>query len=215
MSSEATPENATDLFAPRRKLHWPDWSKTTLRDVEVPSEGIGGVAVVTCEDARRARRYRYVLKGASDVAREAWALRVADALDLKTPAFYILSAGEKKYVDVQHFLLKNEHDDGVVDETASTKLRRVFSFSRILIMEYIECSLMLNQLSCRADITPAKSARHVLGEKRILFQLGQLMALDVFLHNADGVPACLRTLGKLNVPLMVDSEAMITFSLTR
>lgn len=105
----------------------------------------------------------YVFKVAPDILLEAWALDIASLLQIKVPKFAVLDDLE----DLRDCLERTSSPEQF--PTIQSKLRN-FSYSNMMIMEHIDTfSRSLNDL-----------------KHENLFQLGQVLALDVFLYNADG-----------------------------
>jgi hypothetical protein len=106
----------------------------------------------------------YVFKVAPDILLESWALDVTSLIGIRVPKFTTLD-------DFDDLIECFERVSGSEKfPTIRSKLRH-FSYSHIMVMEYIENQISLNDL-----------------KRENLVQLGQILALDVFLYNADGVP---------------------------
>jgi hypothetical protein len=105
-----------------------------------------------------------VFKVAPDILLEAWALNLASFLEIKVPKFTVLDDLE----DLVECLERTNSPEKFA--IIRSKLRH-FSYSNMMVMELIDSTSYKLQ-----DLKHEKN----------LFQLGQVLALDVFLYNADG-----------------------------
>ena len=104
-----------------------------------------------------------MFKVAPDILLEAWALNLASLLEIKVPKFTVLDDLEDPIECLER---TNSPEELAI---IRSKLRH-FSYSNMMVMELIDStSYKLQDL-----------------KHENFFQLGQVLALDVFLYNADG-----------------------------
>ena len=122
-------------------------------------QGHNGVVIFRAD-----RGKGYVFKVAPDILLEAWALNLASLLEIKVPKFTVLD-------DLEDLIECLERTNSPEELAIIRSKLRHFSYSNMMVMELIDSTSYKLQ-----DLKHEKNR----------FQLGQVLALDVFLYNADG-----------------------------